>query len=258
MKKSIGSVFLAFVFLTVLLSGCAPASTPVPPTLISIPTNTPMPTSIPPTAVPPTDTPLPTPTQVPWNLVKSIASKDKPIVAENISEKLWQQSTISGNLKFSGAFEIKLNMESKGSNGIILTQALNKGGPWWKDLKRMDIMCYERTLGIDLRDGSAEQPVFDNAEYRPLMPYSNGATSCQITVRFDQYGKNIQIFQDNELIEKIIAPEKYGDFPGGLFPDGNILQVELTSGPKSINNISSGNNTSSVKLIELGFYVPPE
>ena len=258
MKKSIGSIFLAFVFLTVLLSGCAPASTPIPPTLTSIPTNTPMPTSIPPTAVPPTDTPLPTPTQVPWNLVKSIATKEKPIEAKNISEKLWQQSTISGNLKFSGDFEIKINMESKGANGIILTQALNKGGPWWKDLKRMDIMCYERTLGIVLRDGSAEQPVFDNAEYRPLMPYRNGATSCQITVRFDQYGKNIQIFQDNELIEKIITPEKYGDFPGGLFPDGNILKVELTSGPKSINNISSGNNTSSVKLIELGFYVPPE
>src|SRR3990172_316811 len=34
MKKSIGSVFLAFVFLTVLLSGCAPASTPVPPTSV--------------------------------------------------------------------------------------------------------------------------------------------------------------------------------------------------------------------------------
>ena len=31
MEKSIGSVFLAFVYLTVLLSGCAPASTPVPP-----------------------------------------------------------------------------------------------------------------------------------------------------------------------------------------------------------------------------------
>jgi hypothetical protein len=149
-------------------------------------------------------------------------------------------------------------MESIGANSIYLTQTLNKGGPWWKDLKRMEIMCFERTLLILLRDGSAEQPVFSNAEYRPLMPYSNGATSCQITIRFDQYGKNIQILQDNEMIEKIITPEKYGDFPGGLFPDGNILKVELVSGPKSFNIISSGNNVSSVKLIELGFYVPPE
>jgi hypothetical protein len=32
MKKSIGSGFFAFVLLTVLLSGCAPATTPIPPT----------------------------------------------------------------------------------------------------------------------------------------------------------------------------------------------------------------------------------
>ena len=250
MKKSIGSVFLAFVFLTVLLSGCAPAPTPVPPTLISTPT------SIPPTAVPPTDTPLPTPTEVPWNLVKNITTKEKPIESKNLSDKSWQQSKISGNLKFSGAFEIKLNMESIGINGIYLTQAVNKGGLWWKDLKRMDITCFERTLEIDLRDGSAEQPVFSNAEYRPLMPSIYPVTSCQITVRFDQYGKNIQIIQDNEMIEKIITPEKYGDFPGGLFPDGNILKVELFSSPKSANIIA--NSISSVKLIELGFYVSPE
>jgi len=248
MKKSIGSVFLAFVFLTVLLSGCAPAPTPVPPTLISTPT------SIPPTAVPPTDTPLPTPTEVPWNLVKSIVSKEKPIESKNLSDKSWQQSKISGNLKFSGAFEIKLNMDSIGVNGIYLTQALNKGGLWWKDLKRIEIICVERILGISLRDGSAEQPVFSS--YEPPMPSSNGATSCQITIRFDQYGKNIQILHDNELIEKIITPEKYGDFPGGLFPDGNILKVELFSGPKLSNIIAT--EISSVKLIELGFYVPPE
>jgi len=49
MKKSIGVVFLSFVFLTVLLSGCAPASTPLPPTSTFTP-------------IPPTDTPVPTAT----------------------------------------------------------------------------------------------------------------------------------------------------------------------------------------------------
>jgi len=59
MKKSIGSVFLMFAFLTVLLNGCAPASTPIPPvptaTHIAIPTatNTPVPPS--PTVIPETD-----------------------------------------------------------------------------------------------------------------------------------------------------------------------------------------------------------
>jgi hypothetical protein len=51
MKKSVELVFLAFMFLTVLVSGCAPASTPP----ISLPTTTPL----------PTDTPLPTSTRSP-------------------------------------------------------------------------------------------------------------------------------------------------------------------------------------------------
>ncbi|WKZ34292.1 MAG: glycoside hydrolase family 99-like domain-containing protein [Anaerolineales bacterium] len=53
MEKSIQSVFLAFVLLTVLLSGCAPASTPIPPA----------PTSpIAPTIQPTIETPISTPT----------------------------------------------------------------------------------------------------------------------------------------------------------------------------------------------------
>jgi len=64
MKKSIQSVFFAFVVLTVLLSGCAPASTPaptmIPPTLTPVPTETPVPTNTP----EPTVTPEPSPTPV--------------------------------------------------------------------------------------------------------------------------------------------------------------------------------------------------
>jgi hypothetical protein len=61
MKKSIGSIFLAFVFLMVLLSGCAPASTPIPPTVTPLPTHTPVPTM---TAVP-TQTPIPPTATIP-------------------------------------------------------------------------------------------------------------------------------------------------------------------------------------------------
>ncbi|MBI5954966.1 MAG: hypothetical protein HY865_25185 [Chloroflexi bacterium] len=58
MKKSIQSAFLVFVMLVVLLSGCAPASTPVPPTAT--------PSPIPPTFTPePTATPIPSPTPTP-------------------------------------------------------------------------------------------------------------------------------------------------------------------------------------------------
>lgn len=67
MKKSIGSIFLAFVLLTVLVSGCSPAATTVPPTVI--PTGIPSPTSIPPTFTPEpsaTATIIPTVTATPF------------------------------------------------------------------------------------------------------------------------------------------------------------------------------------------------
>ncbi|HEY9527033.1 MAG TPA: hypothetical protein VIR02_08135, partial [Anaerolineales bacterium] len=55
MQKSIQSVFMAFVVLVVLLSGCAPASTPFP---------TPVPATLTPSPIPPTFTPEPTVTFV--------------------------------------------------------------------------------------------------------------------------------------------------------------------------------------------------
>lgn len=72
MKKSIGSVFLAFVFLTVLLSGCAPASTPIPPTFT--------PSPIPPTFTPEptaTATLIPSPTPLPGSVVLPVDTLGK-------------------------------------------------------------------------------------------------------------------------------------------------------------------------------------
>jgi hypothetical protein len=68
MKKSIQSWFLAFVVLTVLLSGCAPDSTPFPPTQIR-PTFTPSP-------IPPTFTPEPTVTEESTALLPGLKPAD--------------------------------------------------------------------------------------------------------------------------------------------------------------------------------------
>jgi len=68
MKKSIQSLFLAFVVLTVLLSGCTPASTPIPPTQIP-PTFTPSP-------IPPTFTPEPTATEQSTALLHGLRPAD--------------------------------------------------------------------------------------------------------------------------------------------------------------------------------------
>ena len=72
MKKSIGLLFLAFVFLTVLLIGCAPAPTPIPSTFT-------------PSPAPPTVTPFPTSTPFPSATLTSIPT-DTPIATLSPNE----------------------------------------------------------------------------------------------------------------------------------------------------------------------------
>jgi len=47
MEKLILSIFFVFAMLTIVLSGCSPVSTPIPPTFTPTPTHTPKPTSTP-------------------------------------------------------------------------------------------------------------------------------------------------------------------------------------------------------------------
>ena len=64
MKKQNESVFLLFVLLSVWLSACAPASTPISPTITAVPTTTPIPPTF--AAVPtmaPSNAPEPTATE---------------------------------------------------------------------------------------------------------------------------------------------------------------------------------------------------
>ena len=67
MKKTIRSIFLVFALLTVVLSGCSPASTPVPSTFT--------PSPIPPTfSAPLTTTPTITPTVMPTPAPENLAA----------------------------------------------------------------------------------------------------------------------------------------------------------------------------------------
>jgi len=198
----------------------------------------------------PSDFPTLTIEQVPWKVLKSIATEEKPFEQENNHDN-WQSVRLIRGLKFSNALEMKLNMVSMGANSIILTYTEGGGEPWWKGTKRMEIFCAEGTLGVFLRDGTAEEVTFTNSDNIPMMQTSDGATICQFSLKFDQYAKNVQILQDNVLIF-LFTPEQVGNFQGGLFPDGKILKVELYTSPKS-----SG-SPSSVKLSELVFYVPPD
>ena len=82
MKNPIRSIFLIFVLLTVLLSGCAPAPPPIPPTFTPSPippTFTPEPTATN-TPVPPSPTPTATPLPIcnPNASIKGASNEDMP------------------------------------------------------------------------------------------------------------------------------------------------------------------------------------
>lgn len=213
MKKSFPSALFAFVVLAVLLSGCAPK---------------------------------------PWVSAASIVSKqDRPMEKQNASDQ-WDGALLAENLLFSGEFEMKLSMKSVGENIIGLTYAEGGGEPWWAGTKRMELSCMDGRLGVILRDGASESPVYtDELD----MPGGNSETSCDITIRFDQSAKKIQFLQNNEAV-LLLVPEEVGDFQGGLFPGGKIMKVDLSL-PPNAGNSNSGVEFSSVKLIELVFSVPP-
>ena len=124
MKKSIGLVFLAFVFLTVLLSGCTPASTPVPPTPIP-PTDTPVPTAMP--TKPPTSTPIPpTPTVEPPSLATEFLTDVQVLETDNFNNlNNWSTwNSASGKLS-DGMFE--LQGQTGYLSGVGFNQKIGEG-----------------------------------------------------------------------------------------------------------------------------------
>ncbi|HXQ36596.1 MAG TPA: hypothetical protein VN843_21465 [Anaerolineales bacterium] len=104
MKKSIGSVFLAFVFLAILVSGCAPAPTPVPSTSTPLPTNTPLPTKTP----APTNTSVPTKTPIPKSDTPTSLNLEWLVTEKDINE-------FTNDIEI---FEWKLDEELPGNNRI--------------------------------------------------------------------------------------------------------------------------------------------
>lgn len=125
MKKSIGSVFLVFAFLAILLSGCAPASTPVPPTSTFTPippTDTPVPTATP--TKPPTVTP--TPTIAPPSVATEFLTDVKVLSYDSFDNiknwDLWDSQT--GSIT-DGAFELK--GKSFWAGGLVLKNRLKDG-----------------------------------------------------------------------------------------------------------------------------------
>lgn len=153
MKKAIRSVFLAFVFLTVFVSACAPAPTP-PPTSIP-PTSTPLPTE---TSVP-TNTPVPTKTPIPPTA--TVPAPDKSLEYLNGVQVIYNETfdnppiggggwVLNSGIIKNGILELVgknwnglgLDREFKEGEGVVIDFTYTKGsvfeiyidkGSWYTD-----------------------------------------------------------------------------------------------------------------------------
>jgi hypothetical protein len=193
----------------------------------------------------PQDLPTLTDEQVPWKVYKSLATEDMPLEV-NHPNSGWSVNTLAKNLKFSGPFQIEINMQSQGINGIILVSTKTGPRAWSASgaNKSIEFFYESGILNVHFNDNSQEEYSFTYSI--PLPNSKNGVTTGEILVKFDQYGKRIQVFRENKPVYDVLV-ERVGDFSEGLFPDGKILSVKLASG-----------DIGSVKITKLIFYVPPD
>lgn len=127
MNKSVLSIFV-FIFLIALLSGCAPAATPIPtevvlPTETSVPTSTPMPTDTP---VPTATAVPPTPTVAPPNVLLDLLTNVQVIKTDNFDNLNNWDTWNSGTGKISnGMFE--LTGQKDYLSGLVFKERIGEG-----------------------------------------------------------------------------------------------------------------------------------
>jgi hypothetical protein len=179
--------------------------------------------------------------EVPWKTLFTLATNEKPIRKEN-SGSFFTEKTIKGKTSYKDSFEIRVDMESMNPVGLLL---IAKPGTsiWWKGQKRIEMFCEKGRFNIHLRDGTSENGCFSLG-----FPASGtGITSmCKFKLRFDQFGKNVDVYNASNVLLDQIAIENMCEFPGGLFPDGTVRLTNVDLSPNS-----------SVKFTDISFYIPP-
>ncbi len=142
MKKSIWAILLAVVFLTIMLSGCARVSTPVPPT------NTPSP--IPPTSTPePTATatlkPSPTPTPTPIG--------DPEFMLKTVCDSNVYDRSINPNLGKIVRFKTPIQINPGGD--ILVIKSIENIEKYTNNLVTFEIVDQDPPVGIIVVEGDA-------------------------------------------------------------------------------------------------------
>lgn len=221
-----------FIASALILVGCAPPPVSISTSITPSPTLMETPSA---NVAPLVETPTAkaAPLMEEWKPIEILAAEDNPILQDN-STNDWIGTILTEDVRFSSGLQIKFNLETKGTTGIILT-ATPPGDPWWNGHKRLEIMMDDTSLVVLLRDGTQEQQAY---ERRVFLGLSNSAGNIrEIVVAFDPQVKNIQIQHGNQIIMRISTPT-VGDFPDGLFPNGRILEVEFSNSPNSSGNLT--------------------
>jgi|GEM_PF-3092094 len=191
------------------------------------------PTNAVPTVFGSTQTPLPvvsaTTETDQWRILESLATAAHPIHKENPTNE-WSQNVLAENLLFSSGLQIRISLASStGANGILFTATRPgdtlSGQPFWEGHKRLELFYENGMINVLLRDGSMEEPVYSNQ-------FQLEGNHNELLLVLDQHARNIEIRQVDRVLFAI-SPAEVGDFTGGLFPEGRILTVELSSAPQS-------------------------
>lgn len=182
----------------------------------------------------PNNLPVLTWENVPWKVVASIP---EPIERKNKSNTDWLITTIKSNIRFSESLQIDLNVEApKGAIGIEL----------WADARPSHWIELYFEKGylhfiVNVNDGTSMYSVYED-----YLPMERADTTGELIIRFDQFGRNIQILQQDKIIFKLRLDSIEG-FQTGFYSDGRIYVVKVGAGPKSLG-----------KLIKLVFSIPPD
>ncbi len=257
------SIFIVFQVSTLLLlASCgaagpsAPTSTPTAP---PVPTSTPAPTLTPAATdtVAPTNTPEPTQTPSPaqptardWSkdLREALRSSDNNAAYDAASDALTLDNSASNaytdlmpfsfkpNAGFALSFQLQTSQQGNPRLASIkLTDRLSDPNKnWWQDVRRVDFVSFEGTLNIDIRDGSAEQPV--------NIPLELPENTALVITFLDPNGKRFTVSDaDGKPIKTVdVTTLAEVKLPDGLFPEG-VVYVGRLIGPNTkltINRLS--------------------
>jgi hypothetical protein len=227
MKYLIKSLFLALIGLTVLLSGCAPAAIPVPPTAMPEPT--------------PIITPIPSPTAI-VQVWKQLLLIDSPFVYSNISSRNYNFKKINrSDIAFESDTRWAVNIQVDKLNADVgeASTGIQLIGLSGSKYMGAFILVYQNglwSIGVKYNQKDIGFPYWEN-----LKTLVSPVQSFEISISHD--GMNISIKNDKGF-------ELHHTLEKKLFDGAKKIEVGAQAGPRTKITLS--------KLVVERLIVPAE